>query len=74
MPLLDAQCAVQSPVVSYARTAFCAAMLDGPPRLGIQKKPLVSRPSSAALVSALQQVQQLIAASSNPPHESQVRE
>jgi hypothetical protein len=35
------------------RTAFCAAMLEGPPRLGIQKKPLVSRPSSAALVSAL---------------------
>lgn len=34
-------------------TACRMVMLVGPPRLGIQKKPLVSRPSSAALLSAL---------------------
>lgn len=33
-------------------TACLLAMLVGPPRLGIQKKPLVSSPSSAAFVNA----------------------
>lgn len=35
-------------------TAWRMAMLVGPPKLGIQKKPLVNKPSSAALVNALQ--------------------
>jgi hypothetical protein len=39
-----------------ARTACLMAMLVGPPRLGIQKNPLVNSPSSAALVNALQAV------------------
>jgi hypothetical protein len=55
MPLLlHAPTGTSLHIVNSPRTAFCAAMLDGPPRLGIQKKPLVSRPSSAALLSALQ--------------------
>ena len=33
-------------------TAFLAAMVVGPPREGIQKKPSVRRPSSAALLRA----------------------
>lgn len=37
----------------HTLTACLAAMLVGPPRDGIQKKPLVNRPSSAALVRAL---------------------
>jgi hypothetical protein len=41
-------------VAAAAQLTSCRmAMLVGPPRLGIQKKPLVSRPSSAALVRAL---------------------
>lgn len=39
-------------------TAWRMAMLVGPPKLGIQKKPLVNRPSSAALVNALQHTRQ----------------
>jgi hypothetical protein len=45
---------VQQVEAAAAELTSCRmAILVGPPRLGIQKKPLVSRPSSAALVRAL---------------------
>lgn len=44
---------VQQVAAAAVLTSCRMAMLVGPPRLGIQKKPLVSRPSSAAFVRAL---------------------